>query len=279
VTSSRRVSPALPASYFTPYGAAFSSPAGRWSASWRRRFDTDLTGTPSARAAPAFDIPSARARTIQVGQAATAPALCAAHQLGPLLFRQYDRHGRRTRTWHDRRLAATYHQYFKRDTLAARNTAVNLGNPVSSPARAYLRVRRILGRATSVAPSPRGGSPSVRVGKSMRLTSGGCRYEPVNHFAQREAPRTRILHHGLLLYRAAARLGLGAWYGRSWLPASPGRYRPAGLRAGGLLLRAPDSRAARLAVHLESARAAADLIPVPAPGMPSDRRQRRNRHD
>jgi len=42
-----------------------------------------------------------------------------AHQLSPLILRQHDRHGRRTRTRHNRRLAASKHnpQDFRRGTL------------------------------------------------------------------------------------------------------------------------------------------------------------------
>ena len=40
-----------------PTGAASSSPASRPAANWRRHLDTDLTATPSACAAAAFDIP------------------------------------------------------------------------------------------------------------------------------------------------------------------------------------------------------------------------------
>ena len=74
-----------------PIGAASSSPASRWSANWRRHFDTDLTATPSACAAPAFDIP------LGTGQddpgPVSPPALRQprpAHQLSPLIIRQHD---------------------------------------------------------------------------------------------------------------------------------------------------------------------------------------------
>lgn len=57
-----------------PIGATSSSPASRWSANWRRHFDTDLTVTPSACAAPALDIPSAHARMIRARSASRRPA-------------------------------------------------------------------------------------------------------------------------------------------------------------------------------------------------------------
>lgn len=46
--------------------------------------DTDLTATPSACAAPAFDIPSAQAKAIRARSARQRPALRTAHQLRPL---------------------------------------------------------------------------------------------------------------------------------------------------------------------------------------------------
>ena len=56
-----------------PTGAASSSPASRCAANWRRHLDTDLTATPSACAAPAFDIPSAHARMIRARSARQRP--------------------------------------------------------------------------------------------------------------------------------------------------------------------------------------------------------------
>ena len=103
-----------------PTGAASSSPASRSAANWRRHFDTDLTATPSACAAPAFDIPSAHAKMIRARSARQRPGTPRpAHQLSPLILRQHDRHSRRTR--HNRRLAASKHnpQNFRRDTLAS----------------------------------------------------------------------------------------------------------------------------------------------------------------
>ena len=43
----------------------FCSIAASGEANWRRHLDTDLTATPSACAAPAFDVPSAHARMIR----------------------------------------------------------------------------------------------------------------------------------------------------------------------------------------------------------------------
>src|SRR6266566_5373694 len=47
----------------------FCSIAASGEANWRRHLDTDLTATPSACAAPAFDIPSAHAKMIRARSA------------------------------------------------------------------------------------------------------------------------------------------------------------------------------------------------------------------
>ena len=52
-----------------PTGASSSSPASRPAANLRRHLDTDLTATPSSRAAAALDIPSAHARMIRARSA------------------------------------------------------------------------------------------------------------------------------------------------------------------------------------------------------------------
>jgi len=73
ISCARSASSSTSSALGRPIGAASSSPASRWSANWRRHLDTDLTATPSTCAAPAFDIPSAQAKTIRAWSARRRP--------------------------------------------------------------------------------------------------------------------------------------------------------------------------------------------------------------